>query len=140
MTRTSLTPIVLVVDDEAVVRHAAVEMIEESGFAALEACDGTQAMELLDTVDGVGVVLTDINMPASIDGIRLAACIQRKWPRVGIIVASGKVSPKRGDIPAGGLFFAKPYTEAEVIAAIRRFLDPPSKGPRKGPSRAPSTG
>ena len=123
MMRTSAKPIVLVVDDEAVIRQAAVEMVEEAGFAALEAADGSRAMDLLDAVAGIDVVLTDIDMPASIDGIRLAACIHRKWPRIGIIVASGKVSPKRGDVPPGGSFFAKPYAEGEVIAAIQALVD-----------------
>lgn len=123
MTRAMPKPTVLVVDDEAVIRQGAVEMVEEAGFTALEARDGTQAMELLDTVAGIGVIVTDIDMPGSIDGVRLAACVHRRWPRVGIIVASGKVSPKRGDIPAGGHFFAKPYVEADVVAAIRALLN-----------------
>lgn len=121
----SKTPVILVVDDEAVIRQAAVEMIEAAGLGTLEARDGAQAMNLLDTVEGIDVVLTDIDMPASINGIQLAACIHSRWPRTGIIVASGKVSPKKGDVPTGGLFFAKPYVEDDVLAAIRWLLSRP---------------
>lgn len=124
-TPTNAVPIVLVVDDEAVIRNAAVEMVEEAGFSALPASDGRQAMDLLDTVEGIRVVITDIDMPASIDGIRLAACIHKRWPTIGIIVASGKVEPRPGDIPADGYFFRKPYDEDEVVAAIRGCLERP---------------
>ena len=115
-------PIVLIVEDEVVTRHAAVEMVEEAGFDALEANDSARAMALLESVEGVGVVLTDVDMPSSIDGIKLAACIHRKWPSIGIIITSGKVAPKLGDIPFGGHFFAKPYSEHDVVAAIRHLL------------------
>ena len=118
------TPIVLIVEDQAVTRQAAVEMVEEAGFSALEADDGATAMDMLETVEGIRVVLTDIDMPTSIDGIKLAACIHRKWPGIGVIILSGKVAPKPGDIPAGGRFFAKPYAVADVLAAIRERLRP----------------
>lgn len=115
-------PVVLVVEDEAVIRHAAVEMIEAAGFAVAAAKDGTSAMQMLESYGTVRAVFTDIDMPQGIDGIRLAACIDRRWPEVGIVVTSGKRAPSPGDIPPRHVFFAKPYDEAAVVAAITTLV------------------
>ncbi|GJE27064.1 response regulator [Methylobacterium organophilum] len=115
-------PIVLVVEDDAVVRSAAVETLEGAGFEAHQAGNGNEAIRHLDRTDGVRVVLTDIDMPLGIDGIKLAACIHRRWPRIGIVITSGKIRPEPGDVPARGQFIPKPYTEAAILAAIRGLM------------------
>lgn len=114
-------PIVLVVEDEVVTRHAAVAMVADAGFAPLEAADGTEAVRILDSVGGVRVVMTDIDMPAGLDGVKLAACIHRRWPGIGIVVVSGKVQPPPGDVPPDARFFRKPYDEAAVAKVIREM-------------------
>jgi two-component system, response regulator PdtaR len=114
-------PRILVVEDEAITREAAVEMLEEAGFEVLEAGNGTEAIRVLDGVDGIRVVMTDIDMPAGLDGIRLAACIDRRWPGIGVVVVSGKVRPAPGDVPARGHFFRKPYEAEAVTRVIRRL-------------------
>lgn len=110
---------VLVVEDDPVTRHAAVDLIAGLGYAVREAANGNVAIRLLDEEEGVRVVVTDIDMPLGIDGIRLAACITRRWPRIGIVITSGKVHPIPGDVPPDALFLRKPYTEESLIAAIR---------------------
>jgi CheY-like chemotaxis protein len=119
-------PTVLVVEDDAVTRHAAVELIAEAGYAVREARNGNEAIRMLDasqdTGEAVCVVVTDIDMPLGIDGIKLAACIDRRWPEVGIVITSGKVRPAPGDVPADGLFIRKPYTEESLITAIRSVM------------------
>lgn len=114
----------LVVEDDAVTRHAAVEMIAEAGYAVREASNGNAAIRMLDADEAadVRVVVTDIDMPLGIDGIKLAACITRRWPGIGIVITSGKVRPSPGDVPPDGLFIRKPYTEESLIAAIRSRL------------------
>ncbi|MBD8905873.1 response regulator [Methylorubrum zatmanii] len=119
MSEAEARPIVLVVEDDAVTRRAAVEMIAEAGYAVREATDGNVAIRLLDEEEGVRVVVTDIDMPLGIDGIRLAACITRRWPRIGIVITSGKVLPIPGDVPPEALFLRKPYSEESLVAAIR---------------------
>ena len=115
-------PTVLIVEDEALQRRSAVEMVEEAGFHAIEARDGAEAMDLLETVPDIRAVLTDVDMPASIDGIKLAACIHRKWPAIAIVLISGKVVPRLGDVPTGARFFSKPYQEEELVAVLRNLV------------------
>jgi two-component system, response regulator PdtaR len=119
-------PTVLVVEDDAVIRHAAVELIAEAGYAVREARNGNEAIRMLDAIQEAGetvcVVVTDIDMPLGIDGIKLAACIDRRWPDIGIVITSGKVRPAPGDVPTDGLFIRKPYTEEGLIAAIRSVM------------------
>ncbi|KQT60939.1 response regulator receiver protein [Methylobacterium sp. Leaf456] len=117
-------PTVLVVEDDAVTRHAAVAMLEDAGYAVREASNGNEAIRLLDREVGIRAVVTDIDMPLGIDGIKLAACINRRWPEIGIVITSGKVRPKDGDVPAQGRFVRKPYTEEQVLNAIRAVLAP----------------
>ncbi len=108
------------------IRHAALELIAEAGFAVREARNGNEAIRMLDTVQEAGetvcVVVTDIDMPLGIDGIKLAACIDRRWPDIGIVITSGKVRPAPGDVPTDGLFIRKPYTEEGLISAIRSVM------------------
>jgi DNA-binding NtrC family response regulator len=121
-------PRVLVVEDDAVMRYAAVDMVADAGFEPLEAADGTQAMRVLDTATGIRAVVTDIDMPSGLDGIRLAACIHARWPAIGVIVVSGKAVPVPGDIPARPdfTFLRKPYAEEHLVALLRRILQTPA--------------
>ncbi|TFZ60191.1 response regulator [Methylorubrum sp. Q1] len=126
MSETDARLTVLVVEDDAVIRCAAVEMIVEAGFAVREATNGNEAIRLLDQEQEAGgavcVVVTDIDMPLGIDGIKLAACIDRRWPHIGIVITSGKVRPSPGDVPTDGLFIRKPYTDESLLAAIRSVM------------------
>ena len=116
---------VLVVEDDAVTRHAAVAMIGDAGFAVREAGNGNEAIRILDREVGIRAVVTDIDMPLGIDGIKLAACVHRRSPEIGIVITSGKVRPKEGDVPAQGRFVRKPYSEEQLIGAIRAVLGSP---------------
>lgn len=91
-------PTVLVVEDDAVIRCAAVELIVEAGFTVREATNGNEAIRMLDQEQEAGgtvcVVVTDIDMPLGIDGIKLAACIDRRWPRIGIVITPARCGPR----------------------------------------------
>ena len=112
---------VLVVEDEALLRMNAVDMVADAGFEAVEAADATEAVTILETRPDIRIVFTDIDMPRGLDGMKLAALIRSRWPPIEIILASGYVDAPDVELPARGLFFAKPYDEREVIAAMRRF-------------------
>lgn len=122
MTAAQLGKKVLVVEDEAIVREAAVEMVREAGFEALQATNGTEAFGILHDVADVAAIVTDIDMPMGIDGIRLAACVHQRWPGIGLIVTSGKIKPRRGDLPSHARFFAKPYDQRRLLTALRRMI------------------
>jgi len=114
--------LILVVEDEAIIRMGAVCMLEEAGFAAIEAANADDAIRILEGRDDIRAVFTDINMPGTLDGLRLAQAIRGRWPPIHLIVTSGLMSPGVGDIPVGGRFIRKPYKMDHVIATIRELM------------------
>jgi CheY-like chemotaxis protein len=112
-------PIVLIVEDEPLLRMMAVDMVEDAGFEAVEAADATEALRILETRLDIRIVFTDVDMPRGIDGMMLAALIRDRWPPIEIIVTSGHVTAPR--IPEGAVFFSKPFLPDQVIATMRRM-------------------
>ncbi len=103
MPEDSLAPIVvLVVDDEAVLRFIASDVLEESGFQVLEAEDAKAALKVLADHPGVRVLFTDINMPGALDGLDLAREVHERWPAIKLVVTSGRPRPSDSEIPDSG--------------------------------------
>lgn len=113
--------IVLIVEDEPLIRLAAVDIVEGAGFSVLEAQDADEALALLDTHTEIAIVFTDIEMPGSIDGMALAARIRDRWPPVEIILTSGRVPERDVKLPSRGVFLAKPYRPAELTGQLSRM-------------------
>jgi DNA-binding NtrC family response regulator len=113
--------IVLVVEDDAIQRWFAASMVEDAGFEAIEASNADEAVLILESRKDIRIVFTDINMPGSMDGMKLAACIRDRWPPVEVILTSGELGEKDVTLPARGLFFPKPYDPKAVSAAMRRM-------------------
>ncbi len=116
-------PVVLVVEDEPILRMMAVDLVERAGFEAVEAAGSNDAIRILETRPDIRVVFTDIDMPGGLDGMKLAAAIRDRWPPIELIITSGKNKPAPADMPPRGLFFSKPYKRDEVTAALRRFVE-----------------
>lgn len=116
--------VVLIVEDEPLLRELAVEFVEEAGFVALEAGDADEAVALLKARSDIAVLFTDINMPGSMDGLRLAHAVRDRWPPIKIIVASGRVRLKQSDLPPNSAFLEKPYHGKAMIAQLRSMVDP----------------
>lgn len=122
--------VVLVVEDEALIRMNAVHIVEEAGFAAVEACNADEAIRILESRDDIRAVFTDINMSGSMDGWKLAHAIRGRWPPLHLIVTSGLSVQDRGQMPANGRFICKPYTGGQLVAALRElFGHNPAPGP-----------
>lgn len=115
----SARPLVLIVEDEPLLRLFAVDMIEDAGFETVEAANSTEAVAILESRSDIRIVFTDVDMPHGINGIRLAACIRDRWPPIKIIITSGKPLPQRIDIPAETVFFPKPFRQDRVIETLR---------------------
>ena len=115
-------PTILVVDDEPLLRLHAVDLIEEAGFAVVEACNADEAIAILAGRADIRIIFTDIDMPGSMDGLKLAAAVRDRWPPVEIIITSGQVTPAAHLIPDRGRFFTKPYDDVSLIDALRSFL------------------
>ncbi len=116
-----LPPVVLVVEDEPILRMHAVAMIEDAGFVACEAWNAGEAITVLESRPDIHIVFTDIDMPGGMDGIKLAAAIRNRWPPIEIILTSEFTAPHLEDVPARGIFLPKPYQSEAVLDAIRRF-------------------
>jgi CheY-like chemotaxis protein len=112
--------VVIVVEDEPMVRMAAVGALEDAGFEVLESKNAQAAMLILETEGGrIQALFTDVEMPGAMDGLMLAHQIHLDWPLISVMVASGQVSPGAADMPDGSRFFKKPYDLACVVAHIR---------------------
>jgi CheY-like chemotaxis protein len=112
--------IILVVEDEPILRMMAVDLVEEAGFEAVTAADAEEAISILSSRGDIQIVFTDIDMPRGIDGLRLAALIRDRWPPIEIIITSGKVKPEDAALPGGSLFIPKPYRHAALVDEFRR--------------------
>ena len=108
--------IVLIVDDEPVIRLIAAQGLEDAGFEVVEADSADNALAILRSRADVGVLFTDVNMPGSLDGMALARLVHQEWPAIEIVVTSGR--NLTGTVPDDGKFMEKPYTIKEMADVI----------------------
>jgi two-component system, response regulator PdtaR len=113
---------VLVVEDEALVRLSAREEIEAAGFKVYEAFNADEAIQLLEAHPDIELIFTDVDMPGSMDGVRLAHYVRNRWPPVKIIVTSGYRHVENEQLPKGSLFLSKPYDPGQVRQKIETLL------------------
>lgn len=112
---------VLIVEDEALIRWAAVDMIREAGYGVLEAGNADEAIRILEARNDIRFIFTDIDMPGSIDGLKLAHAVSKRWPPIKIIVTSGMQNPKESDLPKGSRFLPKPYDANSLGVAFSQL-------------------
>ena len=115
-------PVVLVVEDDPFLRMLAVEFVNEAGFETLEAGNADQAIAILESCSGIGVLFTDINMPGTMDGLKLALVVSSRWPAIGILIVSGHVLLPLADLPPNGRFLGKPYRAEAMIAELHSLV------------------
>jgi DNA-binding NtrC family response regulator len=101
---------------------AIADAIADAGFTVYEAANADQAIRLLENKPDVRVVFTDIDMPGSMDGLKLAEAVRRRWPPIKIVITSGHVKIRQEELPVEGRFFAKPYDANRVVASFREML------------------
>ena len=114
--------VILVVEDEMLLRMRAVDMIEDAGYTSVEAVDADEAVAILESRSDIALLLTNIQMPGSMDGLQLAHTVHERWPPIGIILVSGQLKLANIDIPADSLFFGKPIEAGEMIAQMRTMI------------------
>lgn len=110
---------VLVVEDEPLLRMMALDLVEDAGFDPVEARDADEAIAILESRTDIHVVFTDIDMPGSMNGLKLAAAIRDRWPPIEIILTSGHFKLDDSGIPARTVFFPKPYDHSEVTSTLK---------------------
>jgi CheY-like chemotaxis protein len=116
-------PAVLVVEDEPLIRMDAAAMIEEAGYDVVEASNANEAIAILQTRTDIRIVFTDVEMPGSMDGLKLARYIRKRWPPIQLIVTSGLYHIDDADLPLRGKFIPKPYDFDRLCNVMRRLTN-----------------
>lgn len=112
----------LVVEDDPIIRLLVVEVIQDTNFEVIEAMSADEAITILESRLDIRLVFTDIDMPGTLDGMKLAACIRDRWPPIEIIVTSGHYFPKGGELPERAVFISKPYLFTKVVEKLREMV------------------
>ena len=112
--------VVLVVEDEPLLLMMAGEIVEDAGFEPILAHNADEAILILELRDDISIVFTDVRMPGSMDGIRLAAAVRDRWPPIKLVVVSGHVTGA-SELPAGTHFYRKPYIAEKIAASLREL-------------------
>lgn len=113
--------VVLVVEDDLLIRSDAALMIEEADFDVIEASNADESIAILEVRSDITVLFTDIQMPGSMDGLKLAAAVKTRWPPIKIMATSGLANVRLDDLPPGGRFIPKPYNSAHLAAALHEL-------------------
>jgi CheY-like chemotaxis protein len=119
---------ILVVENEAIVLMELADWLADVGLTVLTAFNADEAVDLLNTHPEIGLLMTDITMPGSMDGVELAHLARARWPLVKIIITSGRMDPHQDELPAGGVFIPKPLERPRLWRVLNRLIDdaPPS--------------
>lgn len=112
---------ILVVDDEPLIRINLADFFEDEGFEVFEAESADAAIAILEANPTVRIVLTDVQMPGSMDGVKLAHFVRERFPPTLLVVASGAVKLTAAQLPAHTMFVAKPFDPRFVLDEIDRL-------------------
>jgi two-component sensor histidine kinase/CheY-like chemotaxis protein len=115
-------PSVLIVEDEMILRMRAVDIVEDAGFTAIEAVNADDALAILESRSDIEMLFTDIQMPGSIDGLKLAHAVHERWPLIKIILVSGQLTLTDADKPIDSRFYGKPLDVKHMIAELQDMI------------------
>ena len=118
----SIPAVVLIVEDEMLLRMRAADMVEDAGYTSVEAVDADAAFAILESRSDIALLFTDIQMPGSMDGLKLAHAVHQRWPPIKIILVSGQSRLANIDIPPNSRFFGKPLVAGEMIAEMHDMI------------------
>jgi CheY-like chemotaxis protein len=120
--QTPLRPIVLVVEDETLVRFDAIQSLEDEGFDVVDAYDADQALLILSERADIAAIFTDVHMPGATNGLQLAHVARASHPGLAIVVTSGVLQVQDDDLPQGARFTPKPYDATNVARLVRALI------------------
>ena len=116
--------VILLVEDEALIRLATAALLEDAGYTVIEAFDADEAVKILESRSDISAVFTDIIMPGSLNGLRLAHAIRDRWPPIHLLVTSGLNAPAEEEFPGKARFLRKPYAPKHVLKALDELFSP----------------
>jgi two-component sensor histidine kinase len=105
-----------------VLRMRAVDIVEDAGFTAVEAVNADEALAILEERSDIALLFSDIQMPGSMDGLKLAHAVHARWPSIKIILVSGQIKLSDADKPVDSLFFGKPLVVKQMVAELRAMI------------------
>ncbi|MBD8066348.1 response regulator [Devosia sp. PTR5] len=114
--------LVLIVEDEPLVSLALSDELERAGFMVVEAANAAEALGVLESRDDIDIIITDVDMPGTMDGLALALAVAHRWPPIRIIVVSGHHGLDQMNLPEGSAFHPKPYRTDQLVGTMRRML------------------
>jgi CheY-like chemotaxis protein len=114
---------ILVVEDEFLIRLMVSDELRAAGFDVIEACDGDEAVTVLNSLARVDLIFSDVRMPGSLDGLELLTFVKATFPALPVIIASGHIDPRIARASGASDFLAKPYLLGTVLTAVRDALD-----------------
>jgi two-component system, response regulator PdtaR len=122
-------PVLLVVDDEPLIRMDLRLLAEEAGFDVVEAGTAAQARQVLEGRNDIRVVFTDIRMPGDMDGLALAHYVRRRWPPTVIVICSGNSTPSPEELPSEAVFLSKPCATPAIAKLMTEIRDSVARRP-----------
>lgn len=122
VTRNVALPVVLMVEDDPLLLMFGVEVVEGAGFTVVQARDADEAVAMLESRADIALLVTDIHMPGSMNGLRLAHLVRHRWPSMKILVVSGQARLQACELPSKSCFLAKPYRADAMVAELRSLV------------------
>lgn len=120
------TKIILVVDDEPVLRSLLAGELRDAGHTVVEASSADEALVYMKAGAQADLLFTDVQMPGSMDGIELSAVLRSEYPHLDIIITSGNANAECAD--GLGVFIPKPYSFAEAVALAAKIMGSDAEG------------
>ena len=112
---------ILVVEDDGLIRMDLTDILSDAGYDVMEAANADQALMLLERQPDIMALLTDIDMPGSMNGIGLAKITAERWPICRIVVISGRYTPEHGSLPVGSRFLSKPIMDDSLHRTLQEL-------------------
>ena len=125
--QTASTPspraLVLIVEDEVLVRMLIADVLQEEGFKVIEAKNAAEALRVLEARPDVDVLFTDAEMPPGLSGFELARQVCERWPSIQIVVSSGRMRPGPEEMPPCVVFLPKPWTAQSLARHVHEAAE-----------------
>lgn len=109
---------VLLVEDEPLIRMHGIDILGDAGFRVLEAADADEAIVILEGDETIQLLLSDVDMPGTMDGLQLVQLVHERWPDMGLLVTSGNHRLLDSDVPGSGRFLKKPWTTNALTECV----------------------
>lgn len=114
------TPVILLAEDDVLVRFITAEILREAGYVVLEAVDAAEALALISTGQPLDLVLSDVRMPGQMDGTRLTYAIKELRPAMPVVLISSHLDPEVAH--SADAFLSKPFSPGQLVDLVDQFV------------------